>query len=185
MAAAPKTILRPLTEREFQELTRRSKATSERLDYVRRAKALLEVAKGTSFSQAARATGFKTGDGVVLLVKRFNDKGLSALEIASGRGPKPTYSSAEREKIVETLRQPPDRLEDQTATWSLTTLQRSLRRKEPDLHKIGATTIRRVAHQAGFSYQRSRSWCQSGSVKRKRKEGVVTVTDPRSQEKKD
>jgi transposase len=184
MAAAPKTILRPLTDREFQELTRMDKATSERLDVVRRSKALLEVAKGASFSLAARIAGFKTGDGVVLLVKRFNDKGLAALEIASGRGPKPTYGPAARQKIVETLRQPPDRTEDQTATWSLTTLERSLRRNEPDLTNIGATTIARIARQAGFSYQKSRSWCQTGTVKRKRKAGVVTVTDPRTEEKK-
>lgn len=185
MAAAPKTILRPLSDREFQELTRLAKASSERLDVVRRSKALLEVAKGTSFSQTARTTGFKTGDGVVVLVKRFNDKGLAALKIASGRGPKPTYDAAAREKIVETLQQPPDRLEDQTATWSLTTLERSLRLKEPGLNKIGATTIARIARQAGFSYQNSRSWCQTGTVKRKRQAQIVSVTDPRSEEKKD
>lgn len=184
MAAAPKTILRALSDWELEELTRLAKATSERLDVVRRAKALLEVAAGTSFSQAARSAGFKTGDGVALLVSRFNDKGLAALEIASGRGPKPTYDAAAREKIVETLQQSPDRLEDQTATWSLTTLERSLRRKEPGWHKIGATTIRRIAQQAGFSYQNSRTWCQTGTVKRKRHSEIVSVTDPRSEEKK-
>jgi hypothetical protein len=152
---------------------------------VRRAKALLAVAKGTSFSQAARSTGFKTGDGVTLLVKRFNHKGLAALEIASGRGPKPTYDLAARTKIIETLGRPPDRVEDQTATWSLATLERSLRRQEPALAKIGATTIRRIAQQAGYRYQNSRTWCQTGSVKRKRKAGVVSVTDPRTEEKKD
>ena len=185
MAAAPKTVLRSFTNWELQELTRLAKATSERLDVVRRAKALLEVAAGTSFSQAARSAGFKTGDGVALLIRRFNDKGLAALVIATGRGPKPTYGPAARTKVIETLGRPPDRTEDQTATWSLSTLERSLRRDEAELTKIGATTIRRIMHEAGYGYQNSRSWCRTGTVKRKRQAEIVSVTDPRTEEKKD
>lgn len=184
MAPAAKIKLRSLSEREFQELTRMAKATSERLDVVRRAKALLEVASGSSFSHAARSAGFRSGDGVALLVERFNQRGLAALEIASGRGPKPRYDQVARGKIIKTVGRSPDRIEDQTASWSLATLERSLRKTEPALPKIGATTIRRVLHQAGYRFVSSRSWCQTGVVKRKRKEGVVTVIDPRTEEKK-
>lgn len=185
MAPAAKIKLRSLSEGESQELTRTAKATSERLDVVRRAKALFEVASGSSFSHAARLAGFKSGDSVALLVERFNQRGLAALGIASGRGPKPLYDQLARAKIIETVGRSPDRLEDQTATWSLATLERSLRKTEPALPTIGATTIRRVLQQAGYRFVSSRSWCQTGTVKRKRKEGVVSVIDPRSEEKKD
>ena len=34
------------------------------------------------------------------------------------------------------------------------------------------------------SWQRSRSWCQTGTAQRKRKSGIVTVIDPDSEAKK-
>ena len=43
---------------------------------------------------------------------------------------------------------------------------------------------RRVLHEAGLSWQRTRSWCRTGTVQRKRKAGVVEVTDPDATAKK-
>ena len=185
MPAPAKTKLRELVQWETSELETIAKATSERVDRVRRANALLAVSQGKSFSQAAQLAGFKTGDGVMLLVKRFNQRGLAALNIATGRGPKPRYPTQARQLVPTTLQASPDRLEDQTASWSLSTLERSLHLNQPTLAKIGATTIRRILKQEGFSYQQNRSWCQTGQVKRVRKEGVVTVHDPQTEEKKE
>ncbi len=146
MAAPAKTKLRTRLPGEKVELQRIVKATSERLDRLRRAKALLAVAEGQGFSQASSQADFKSGDGVMLLVKRFNLHlhGLAALDLASGRGPKPLYQSAERQLVIETLTRQPDRKEDLTASWSLATLERTLRHSEPKLSKIGATTLRRI-----------------------------------------
>lgn len=52
-------------------------------------------------------------------------------------------------------------------------LERTVRRE--GLSTIGATTIRRVLHDAGSSYQRSRTWCPTGTAVRQRKSGPVTV----------
>jgi len=41
-----------------------------------------------------------------------------------------------------------------------------------------------VLHEAGWSWQQTRSWCDTGTVLRQRKAGVVTVTDPATDEKK-
>jgi len=49
---------------------------------------------------------------------------------------------------------------------------------------VGATTIRRVLHDAGSSYQRTRTWCPTGTAVRKRKDGPVRVIDPQTEEKK-
>src|SRR3989441_11937855 len=86
MAHPQKEPLRALSEQEERELKRLAKATSERLDVVRRAKALLTVARGKPFTEAAHEAGLKSGDGGGKLVKRFNAHGLSALSIAAGAG---------------------------------------------------------------------------------------------------
>jgi hypothetical protein len=50
--------------------------------------------------------------------------------------------------------------------------------------KVGTSTIRRVLQDAGSSYQRTRTWCPTGTAQRKRKAGVVTVVDPQTEVKK-
>ena len=120
---AQKAPLRTLSTEEYQELQRIVKASSERLDRVRRAQALLAVAAGLPYTGAARQSGFKSGDSVAQLVERFNEHGLSALDIATGRGPYPTYDSAQRTRILHKVQSPPDRKLDGNATWSLSTLE--------------------------------------------------------------
>ena len=183
MVMPQKEPLRPLSEQEERELRRIVKASSERVDVVRRAKILLSVAAGQPFTQAAQQADLKSGDGVGKLVKRFNERGLAALCIAAGRGRKPTYTSVQQGRIVQEVQRVPDRKEDQTATWSLSTLQRALRKKE--LPHIARETIRQVLHEQGYSYQQTRTWCRTGYAERVRKSGTVTVYDPQTPEKKD
>jgi transposase len=85
--------------------------------------------------------------------------------------------------VVALAQEQPRRREDQTATWSLSTLRRRLR-QEPDLGRLGTSTMRRVLQDAGSSYQRTRTWCPTGTALRKRKEGVVQVSDPETEVKK-
>jgi transposase len=181
MSTPQKEPLRPLTVQETQELQRVVKASSERVDSVRRAKALLALTNGESFTQAAAQAGYKEADSVCKLVRRFQRSGLAALGIAAGRGRQATYTSQERQHILEELGRDPDRELDQSATWSLSLLQRALRRG--GLPAIGASTIRRVLHQAGYVFGHSRTWCRTGTAVRVRKAGVVTVHDPQAQEK--
>src|SRR5438034_690237 len=183
MAQPQKEPLRALSEQEERELKRLAKATSERLDVVRRAKALRAVARGKPFTEAAREAGLKSGDGVGKLVKRFNAGGLVALSIAAGAGRKPTYTSQQQARIVREVQRQPDRKEDGTATWSLSTLQQALR--QADLPHIARETIRQVLHASGYSFQRTRTWCRTGYAQRKRKSGTVTTYDEQTPEKKD
>jgi hypothetical protein len=76
--------LRTVTQEEEQALQRIVKASSERVDVVKRAKAILAVRAGQSYTQAAREAGYKSGDSVSQLVERFNQQGLAALLIALG-----------------------------------------------------------------------------------------------------
>ena len=174
--------LRPLTKPEEQELQGTVKATSERVDTVRRAKALLAVAAGRTLSAAGQEAGLSR-EGVSKVVKRFNQRGLDVLDIAAGRGRKPTYTSEQQARILAEVQRTPDRKEDQTATWSLMTLRQALRKTA--LPDIAAETIRQVLHEAGYSYQQTRTWCRTGYALRKRKSGTVTTYDEQTLEKKD
>ena len=182
MARAPQVALRALTAAEQATLQRVRRASSARLDRVRRATVLLAVSDGASFAAAARQAGFHSASTVTGLVERFNAHGLGALYVAAGRGRTPTYDAAARATIVATAQRPPERKVDGTGTWSLSTLERSLRRE--GLPTVGATTIRRVLQDAGSSYQQTRTWCPTGTAKRKRKSGVVTVADPQTEAKR-
>ncbi len=182
MATMQKERLRPLTEGERRELVAIAKANSERVDRVKRATALLAVVQGRTFAAAAQAAGYRSPQAVTYLVRRFNRVGPAALAIAAGRGRRPTYDATARARIVATAQRPPDRKTDGTATWSLSTLERTVRRE--GLPRVGATTIRRVLRDAGGSYQRTRTWCPTGTAQRGRKAGVVRVVDPRTEEKR-
>jgi transposase len=87
MATLQKAVLRPVTAEEWAALERIAKASSERLDRVRRALAVLAVAQGEPFVRAAQQAGFQSGTTIAQLVGRFNQHGLEALDIAAGRGP--------------------------------------------------------------------------------------------------
>src|SRR5438132_12982138 len=116
MAQPQKHPLRALSKQEEQELHRIVKASSERIDVARRARALLAVAAKQSFAQAADVAGFKEARSVGKLVKRFNAHGLSALSIAAGRGGKPTYTSEQKARILAEGQRVPDRKAEQAAT---------------------------------------------------------------------
>lgn len=173
--------LRPVTPEEEQTLQRLVKATSERVDVVKRAKAILTVQAGKPYTEAAEEAGYQSGDSVSQLVERFNRQGLAALLIAPGRGRKETYTREQRERIVQEFKRLPDRQDDATATWSLMTLRDALRQEA--LPQVGVSTVREVLHEAGYRFGKTRTWCPTGTALRVRKAGTVTVEDPKAGEK--
>jgi transposase len=181
MGIRPKIALRSLSLTEQHTLQRVAKSSSERVDAVKRAKALLAVAEGKTLTQAGMSAQLSR-EGVSQLVERFNQRGVAVLVIAPGRGRKPTYNGEVRARVVQEVRRSPDRLSDQTATWSLKLLERALRKC--GLPRIGATTIGRILHEEGYSLQRDRTWCDTGYALRKREDGVYRVRDPHTQKKK-
>ena len=86
--------LRRLSRTERAVLQRIAKSSSERIDHVRRATALLAVARTGVFIHAAHEAGLRSGTTVADLVVRFNRHGLAAVHIASGRGRRATYTPA-------------------------------------------------------------------------------------------
>jgi transposase len=161
-----------------------SRSRSEPAEEVTRAKIILAVAEGQSYTAAARSVGRRSGDAVSSLVSRFNCEGLAALTPRHGGGPAIVYGEKERERILAEFRRQPDREKDGTATWSLSTLQRALREAPDGLPQVSTQTILKVLWEDGWTWQRDRTWCQTGKVLRKRKGEIVEVTDPDAEVKK-
>jgi transposase len=184
MTRQKKNPLRELTDEEQKYLEKVSRSQSESASRVARAKLILAVAEGANYTEAAHRIGRRSGDAVAELVERFNQEGIAALNLRHGGGPRIVYGSEQRSKILQTIQRQPDRQIDGTATWSLATLQRSLREQESDLTKVSTYTLHKVLRESGWSWQKNRSWCETGKVVRKRKVGVVTVVDPDAEAKK-
>jgi transposase len=176
--------LRPLTEPERQELQRVSRAPSETMNRHQRAVALLAVADGMSLIEAARAAGWKVHDTVTRLIRRFNERGLSALDDGARSGHPHRYGPTERARIEQELQRSPLLKKDGTATWSLTTLQRTLREAPDGLPEVSTFTILHTIHEVGYTWQKNRTWCKTGFTLHKIKDGVEERYDPLTQEKK-
>ena len=184
MSRRKKDPLRQLTEKERGWLERISRSQSEPAVHVIRAKEILAVAAGHNYIEAARLAGIKTGDTVSKLVERFNQAGMQAIQPRHGGGPAVKYGAAERERVLAEARRQPDPEKDGTNTWSLTTLQKALRKAPDGLADISTERIWVILQEAGFRWQKSRSWCETGQVARKRKRGIVMVVDPDATPKK-
>ena len=185
MSRRQKNPLRQFSAEEHQWLTRIARSTSEPSGHVVRAKQLLAVAAGASYTEAARMTGRKSNDAFAQLVTRFNYEGLKSVEPKKGSGAPPVYQAAERERILREVRRAPDPVTDGTANWSLVTLRGALRRAADGLPKVSTYTIRAVLKEAGFGWRQTRSWCETGISTRRRKDGArVKVIDIDAEAKK-
>jgi transposase len=165
MSRLQKDPLRPLREEERNTLEHLSRSLTQPADQVIHAKEVLAVADGHPFTDAAKRAGRKSGDAVARLIARFNQEGLSALETRHGGGPPLRYTDVEHERILREFRRSPDRRQD-------------------GLPHISTFTIGCVLHEAGYTWQQDRSWCDTGKVMRVRKSGPVEVTDPDAAGKK-
>ena len=176
--------LRALTEEEVGELERLSRERSAPAEWVVRARVLLHVRAGMDYQAAAQAVGRRDGDSVSALVKRFNRESVGALAGRHGGGPPVKYGTVARERIIREVERKPSCEADGTASWSLSTLQRRLREADDGLPQVSTSTIRKVLLEAGYDWQHSRSWCQTGKVERLRKRGRVVVSDADAEAKK-
>jgi transposase len=156
MGFPQKRPLRQLTSQEREELSQKATSEVEGVSTVKRARALLAVADGCSFTEAGRQVGMSR-DGVSQLVERFYQRGVEALSIAPGRGRKPTYTSQDHEQILHEIQRHPTWDVDQCLIWSLPLLQKSLHAK--GVLDISPRTIRRVLLAHGWKYQpTTRTW---------------------------
>jgi transposase len=168
MSRHQKDPLRPLTVDERKELTRLSRSPSAPAAEVDRARALLAIAEGASYTAAARLVGRGHNETISAWVSRFNREGLVAVRPHHGGGP----------RILAEWARAPERETDGTATWSLSLLQQALRQAPDGLPRVSRFTIARTLHEAGLSWHKSRTWGETGVALRNRTSGIARVSDP-------
>ena len=176
--------LRPLTVAERKELTRLSRSLSAPAAQVERSRALLAIADGASYTAAAHQVGRRHNETISAWVSRFNRDGLAAVRPGHGGGPRIRYGAGAQQRILAEWARTPQREPDGTATWSLSLLQKALRKAPDGLPKVSTFTIWRTLHEAGLSWQKSRTWCGTGAALRRYKSGLVRVSDPDAPAKK-
>jgi transposase len=184
MSRRRKDPLRPLTADERTELSRLSRSQSAPAAQVDRARALLAIADGASYTAAAHLVGRGHNETISAWVSRFNREGLTAVQPRHGGGPRLHYGADEQQRILAEWARAPQRAQDGTATWSLSLLRKALRQAPDGLPQVSTFTIWRTLHEAGLSWQNSRTWCATGVGMRHRKHGVVRVSDPDAAVKK-
>ena len=178
MSRHQKDPLRPLTAAERTELTRLSRSPSAPAAEVDRARALLAIADGASYTGAARLVGRGHNETISAWVSRFNREGLAAVRPHHGGGPRLRYGVHEQQRILAEWARAPQREQDGSATWSLSLLQKALRRAPDGLPRVSRFTIARTLHEAGLSWQKSRTWCATVEALRRRNRGLVRISDP-------
>ena len=178
MSRHRKDPLRPLTADERKELARLSRSPSAPAAQVERARALLAIADGASYTAAAHQVGRRHNETISAWVSRFNRDGLAAVRPGHGGGARIRSGADAQQRILPEWARAPQREQDGTAPWSLSLLQRALRQAPDGLPQVSTDTIWRTLHEAGLSWQKIRTWCETGVVMRHRKHGVVRVSDP-------
>src|SRR5215210_2127970 len=184
MSRHQKDPLRLLTADERKELTRLSRSLSAPAAQVERARVLLAIADGASYTAAAHQVGRRHTETISAWVSRFNRDGLAAVRPGHGGGARICYGADAQQRILAEWARTPQREQDGTAAWSLSLLRKALRQAPDGLPKVSTFTIWRTLHEAGLSWQKSRTWCETGRVMRQRKHGVVRVSDPDTTAKK-
>src|ERR671921_1607413 len=100
MSRHQKDPLRPLTSEERIELTRLSRSQSAPVAEVDRARALLAIAEGASYTAAAHRVGRDHNETISAWVSRFNREGLAAVRPHHGGGPRIRYVAQEQQRIL-------------------------------------------------------------------------------------
>src|SRR3954467_2076618 len=139
MSRRQKDPLRPLRDEERTELTGLSRSRSAPAAPVLRARALLAVAAGQRHTEAAILAGRHTGDTIRDWVSCFHRQGVAAVVPRQGGGPPVRYGDEQQRRILAEVERLPDREQDGTATWSLSTLQNTLRQTPDGLPTISTS----------------------------------------------
>src|SRR5829696_2327712 len=185
MSRHRKDPLRPLTPDERIALTRLSRSLSApSAQQVERARALLAIAGGAIYTAAAHQIGRRHNETISAWVSRFNRDGLAAVRPGHGGGARIRYGAGAQQRILAEWARTPEREPDGTATWSLSLLQKALRKAPDGLPQVSTFTIWRTLHEAGLSWQKSRTWCEASVAMRQRKHSVMRVSDPDAMAKK-
>jgi transposase-like protein len=99
--------LRSLPEQERRELETLRRSRAAPAAQVARARALLAVAAGQSYTAVAHVVGRQNGDTVRDWVSRFNREGVSAVVPRHGGGPPIRYTEEQERRLLAEVQRTP------------------------------------------------------------------------------
>jgi len=168
---------RRLTDQEgsrLQQIVRRGKHGSIR---VRRAMIIMASASGTPVGAIARLVAADE-DTVRDVIHLFNQKGLAALDPRWAGGRPRLISDEDIQVIVTAATTRPEKLGQPFTCWSVRKLTAYLAEGAAQPVRIGRERLRQILHSRGISFQRTRTWKESGDPHRDAKldriEHVIT-----------
>src|SRR4051794_31165515 len=101
--------LRPLTADERKELARLSRSLSAPAAQVERARALLAIADGATYTAAAHQVGRRHTETISAWVSHFNRDGLAAVRPGHGGGARIRYGADAQQRILTEWARTPQR----------------------------------------------------------------------------
>src|SRR4051812_16880368 len=100
MSRYQKDPLRPLTADERIELTPLTRSLSAPAAHVERARALLAIADGATYTAAAHQIGRRHNETISAWVSRFTRDGLAVVRPGHGGGPRIRYGADAEKRIL-------------------------------------------------------------------------------------
>lgn len=149
--------VRPLTEKEEQELGRLAHSRTAAAALVQRSRLVLRATHGERVRAVARAEGVCEAT-VRKWLHRFNRSGVPGLHDRPRTGCPPTYNEGERGQVIALALTPPRVLGEPFAHWSLARLEERLRQEGIGMKR---SQVRRVLRREQVQWQRERAWFES------------------------
>ena len=155
MPRRPGVFVRPISMAEGQRLQRIGRTSKDPVR-LRRAIVVLASAQGQPVSDIAHMLA-ASPEYVRTVIHQFNEHGFAALDPKWSGGRPRTISEATRRQICLIARCCPRELGLPFATWSLAKLAEHLVAVRL-VASISRESIRRILHQAGISWQATKTW---------------------------
>ncbi len=170
--------VRALTDEERAKVDRLVRSQTAPVRLAQRAKILQLSAEGKTVPVIARELSF----GQVatrLWVHRFNEKGFEGLEDEPRSGRPPTYTEANRSRVIAKARSLPPKPEGievpPTCHWTLDDLTAELNKGGLAIKR---SQIRRILKAEHVKWQKPRSWLESDDPEFAEKRGRLSASTP-------
>lgn len=146
-----------LKEKE-KEILKKALKSHDTIVY-KRAKTILLSAQGKKAPEIAKLIDFHLNS-VRSSINRFNKEGLKVLKHPQNGGRKPIFTKEVRKKIINLLKDKPQKYGLWRTTWSLESLAK-IAIKSKIVEKISFVRIWQIFKEEGYSYQKSKDWIYS------------------------
>lgn len=152
-------FVRPLKPEEIESLEKNLKSYD--IIIYKRAKTILLSAEGKKVSEIAKEIDFHRNS-VLFWVNEFNRNGLKrVLSHPQNGGPKPKIDKEARKRIIDLLKDKPQKYGLIQTSWTLDSLTKTAIKKLKIVKEISFVRIWQIIQEEGYSYQKSKDWIKS------------------------